>query len=410
MKAREFIPEARSNPDRNSKFGQGKYELLNAAENIQDYKNWAVSMTVEPKLGINPQAGLSEDTPKGIYFYPLQYFESMVNGKRSLPWGDNFPYMQLFQYDRSGEMTRQTRVVPEQLRQALRQYCSDEIIQQVTDDGEYNDDPYWFIYNCLVSLGKGDETTIIRWNKVLRDLGFTSVYDPGQGWIAPGEPTQGVVLDPRIIKQVKTFVNRYPAGAVKRYDINWLADMIDWSSYYQSKSQRQRVFSHPDKKKVMLDVANRVLKPFLGKTSKEAQAMGIDQALENAADQVIAILKSTNTNSKVNESESHKFTTAYHITTIESAEDILYGGLDPRDGLIYLVVDTGDKQKLRKELSVVADWMLAKTERTQEPLTLLKVDVTGIPLVYHQGWYVSKIPIPANRITDLGEDEFNRVA
>jgi hypothetical protein len=112
----------------------------------------------------------------------------------------------------------------------------------------------------------------------------------------------------------------------------------------------------------------------------------------------------------LNESELHKFTTAYHITTIESAEDILYGGLSPRDGMVYLVVDTGDKQKLRKELSVVADWMLAKTERTQEPLTLLKVNVTGIPLVYHQGWYVSKVPIPADRITDLGEDAFNSVA
>ena len=106
----------------------------------------------------------------------------------------------------------------------------------------------------------------------------------------------------------------------------------------------------------------------------------------------------------------HNFTTAYHITTIESAEDILYGGLDPHDGMIYLVVDTGDKKKLSDDLRTVAGWMLAKTERTQEPLTLLKVNVTGIPLVYHQGWYVSKVPIPADRITDLGEDEFNRVA
>jgi len=106
----------------------------------------------------------------------------------------------------------------------------------------------------------------------------------------------------------------------------------------------------------------------------------------------------------------HNFTTAYHITTVESAEDILYGGINPRDGMVYLVVDTGDKQKLRKELSVVANWMLTKTERTQEPLTLLKMDVVGIPLVYHQGWYVSKVPIPADRITDLGEDAFNSVA
>ena len=106
----------------------------------------------------------------------------------------------------------------------------------------------------------------------------------------------------------------------------------------------------------------------------------------------------------------HNFTTAYHITTIESAGDILYGGLDPRDGMVYLVVDTGDKKKLSDELRTVAGWMLAKTERTQEPLTLLKVNVTGIPLVYHQGWYVSKVPIPADRITDLGEDAFNSVS
>jgi hypothetical protein len=112
----------------------------------------------------------------------------------------------------------------------------------------------------------------------------------------------------------------------------------------------------------------------------------------------------------ITETEAPQFTTAYHITTIESAGDILYGGLNPRNGMVYLVVDTGDEQKLKKELGVVAGWMLAKTERTQEPLTLLKVDVTGIPLVYHQGWYVSKVLIPADRITDLGEDAFNRVA
>ena len=91
-------------------------------------------MTVEPKLGINPRVGISEDTPKGIYFYPLEYFIHMVSRYTSLPWGDNMPYMQLFQYDRSGEMTRQTQVDPAQLKQALSQYCPEEIIQQVIDE------------------------------------------------------------------------------------------------------------------------------------------------------------------------------------------------------------------------------------------------------------------------------------
>jgi hypothetical protein len=265
--------------------------LASAAEDIGDKENWGVSMTAEPKLGINPQVGISEDTPKGIYLYPLQYFISMVNRNDPLPWGNNFPYMQLFQYDRSGEMTQRTQVDPNRLQQALRQYCPEEIIQQVIDDGEFNNDPYWFIYNCLVSLGKGDETTIIRWNKVLRDLGFTSVYDPGRGWIAIGEPTQGVVLDPRIIKQNKTFVNRNPDGRDRKYDINWLANTIQWSNYYQLNLQRHRLYNHPNEGKIRLAVANSMLRPFLGKTNAEARAMGFDQALKDASDRVIELLK-----------------------------------------------------------------------------------------------------------------------
>ena len=106
----------------------------------------------------------------------------------------------------------------------------------------------------------------------------------------------------------------------------------------------------------------------------------------------------------------HNFTTAYHITTVENADNITYGGLDPYEGNAYLVVDTGDQKKLRNDLSTVAVWMLAKTERTQEPLTLLKVDITGIPLEKDSGWYVSKMPIPSERITDMGEAAFDRVA
>jgi hypothetical protein len=299
MLIHEILAEARRNPDRNIKFGSGKYELVNYAdENIRDKENWAVSMTAEPKLGINPQVGISEDTPKGIYFYPLQYFISMVNRDDPLPWGDTFPYMQLFQYDRSHEMTQQTQVDTAQLHQVLRQYCSEEIIQQATDEPNFDDTPYWFIYDCLSRLGKGDETNIVRWNKVLRDLGFTSVYDPGRGWIAPGEPTQGVVLDPRIIKQNKTFVNRNPTGRDRKYDINWLADTIQWSNYYQLNIQRQRLYNHPNAGKVRLAVANSMLRPFLGKTGAEARAMGFDQALKDAADRVIEILKSVDTNLK----------------------------------------------------------------------------------------------------------------
>ena len=290
---RGSISEIRKNPEQNRKSGSGKYDLINYTEdNISDFDNWAVSMTVEPKLGVNPRAAVSEDTPKGIYFYPLRYFMKMADRDESLPWGDNFPYMQLFQYDRSGEMTQQTKVDPTRLKQALLQYCPEEVIQQASEEGEYDGTPYWFIYDCLSRLGENDETNVVRWNKVLRDLGFTSVYDPGNGWIAYNEPTQGVVLDPRIIKQNKMFVNRNPTLQSRRYDIQGLADAIGWSSYYQRESQLQRVqINHPDEKKVMLAVAKSMLRPFLGKNDKEAKALGYDQAVKAAADKVIEILK-----------------------------------------------------------------------------------------------------------------------
>jgi hypothetical protein len=208
------VEEARANPDQNTKYESGMKELVAVAKTIADPENWAISMTSEPKLGINPQVGISEDTPKGIYFYPLDYAVDMARRGKDLPWGDNYPYIQLFQYDRSGEMTQQTEVDTNKLKQALRQYCSDDVIQQAIDEPEYDGTPYWTIYDCLSRLGKSDETNVVRWNKVLRDLGFTSVYDPGKGWIAYNEPTQGVVLDPRIIKQLKTIDNKQQSSVV----------------------------------------------------------------------------------------------------------------------------------------------------------------------------------------------------
>jgi hypothetical protein len=212
-KIKKDVEEARSNPEQNPKPESGFKELASIAKTISDPENWAISMTSEPKLGINPQVGISEDTPKGIYFYPLNYaLDKTRYGK--LPWGDNYPYIQLFKYDRSNEMTKQTKVDPAKLKKALLQYCPEEVIQQAIDDPEYDGTPYWFIYDCLSRLGKNDETNVVRWNKVLRDLGFTSVFDNGAGWIAYNEPTQGVVLDPRIIKQHKTITNKQKSRLV----------------------------------------------------------------------------------------------------------------------------------------------------------------------------------------------------
>ena len=109
-------------------------------------------------------------------------------------------------------------------------------------------------------------------------------------------------------------------------------------------------------------------------------------------------------------SDNREFKTAYHITTTENANEILYTGLDPRDGKAFLVVDTGDQSKLRKELGVVANWMYEKTAQSDDPLTLLQIDITNIPLNYEFGWHFSTTKIAPDRIQDLGENELARYA
>jgi hypothetical protein len=104
----------------------------------------------------------------------------------------------------------------------------------------------------------------------------------------------------------------------------------------------------------------------------------------------------------------HSYTTAYHITGLENAEEIMYKGLDPRDGKAFLVVDEGDPRKLRDELYQVYGWMDAKADNPDEELTLLQVDIQGLPLAYEHGWNFSTKKIPAERIQDLGPDALRK--
>lgn len=102
-------------------------------------------------------------------------------------------------------------------------------------------------------------------------------------------------------------------------------------------------------------------------------------------------------------------TTAYHITSESNAEDIMAVGLLPRNDAqldwytegsrAYLVTNT-------KDMGEVAHWLYAKMEANgnyDEPLVLLKIDTTGLPLKYESGFWYSVQRIPPDRITNLGE-------
>ena len=126
------------------------------------------------------------------------------------------------------------------------------------------------------------------------------------------------------------------------------------------------------------------------------------------ADRVGAEMMESRVQEAAEDRSNHSYTTAYHVTTSENADEIVYGGLDPRDGKIFLIVDTGDKRKLQDEIYQVAGWIYERTKLSDDPLTLLQVDITGLPLTYEFGWNFSTTKIPPDRIRDLGPDGLAR--
>lgn len=98
MKVTELLSELRRNPSQN--------QLANQREHLADYlrelgksgtdiTNWGVSMTTQPKLGINPQS--KYQTPIGIYFYPARYF--LKHADQGLPFMDDASNIQLFRIE-----------------------------------------------------------------------------------------------------------------------------------------------------------------------------------------------------------------------------------------------------------------------------------------------------------------------
>ena len=203
------MAEARKNPEQNTKYQSGWAELAAWARKNNVWlkpHEWAISMTYVPKLGINPGPGISEDTPRGIYFYPFQWAYSVKMDKEALPWADNAPYIQLFQYSTGTELYDPNQIPLASAVAQLKNYgITDEDIA-----AEKENYPGISTYNLLVwCLGRkyDDNKRVTILNKVLRNLGYDYMIDNGKGWIAINEPTQGVVLNPKIIDKVVTFNN-----------------------------------------------------------------------------------------------------------------------------------------------------------------------------------------------------------
>ncbi len=218
MKVTELLAELRRNPEVNQPINQREHladYLRELGRSGADITNWAVSMTTQSKLGINPNS--KYQTPIGIYFYPAKYF--LKHADQGLPFMDDAPNLQLFRIE--GPVLDIDDVTDAEYNQLVERLVSlapqmrvsgpllRGIIRDAVDGANVNSagGRLWYIMYRMSGEGTGSGRAHVMWNWIIRQLGYVAVRDGGEGIIHANEPTQGMVVDPRAVQDHQQFKN-----------------------------------------------------------------------------------------------------------------------------------------------------------------------------------------------------------
>lgn len=187
-----------------------------------DPPQYFFSMTEVNKLGINPQSKFN--TPFGIYAYPLTpvYFENLKTGH--LPFAGDRPYVNIFKLkkaplnlDTFGEddLHRITMILLTKYRSKINELSNKKqtpsigetlsLLFQIGGRAYHPGIPASRFWNTTRELSGSP----LKWNGLLRELGYQAIYDSGNGIIHNNEPAQVVVLDPMGFELVSTKLNPY---------------------------------------------------------------------------------------------------------------------------------------------------------------------------------------------------------
>jgi len=225
---KDFLLERRTNIEDNPKISA--YEILKKYKNDDDIY---ISFTIINKVGINPKSDFN--TPNGIYCYPIKEIWKKYNIDiqqsvgEVVPFGGDRPYIQVLRlvnddgfindmyydykidnYDR--DISKLKDLVDDNVDEL------NDIIESSNTKSRLTNKPigrFWFITreiainknNSFNMFGKGELT--MRWNNILRQLGYTGFADKsGKGIIHPSEPLQAVFLSIKPVKWIEMVNNK----------------------------------------------------------------------------------------------------------------------------------------------------------------------------------------------------------
>ena len=172
-----------------------------------DYENKFISFTKLEKLGVNPNN--IHSTPIGLYTYPVKYaLESAKHTDFSaLPYAGNNPFIHFIEISPSANIwVMSDRSNIGIYCDKLIKYAADNSINLVINKTLTSQN----LYQCVVSLAEkiSNKSATTKMAIIFRNvLGLDALYDDGNGIMHSNEPTQMVVLNPKIIVRHKLLSN-----------------------------------------------------------------------------------------------------------------------------------------------------------------------------------------------------------
>jgi hypothetical protein len=238
MKFKEYIillTEKRRNPEQNPKIG-----IVEALKPYKDNPDIYISFTTVDKIGINPQS--PHDTPLGIYSYPLkEMWNDIVND--TIPFAGDAPYVWIIKskntngfikdlykdytsksYDDDVIKIKKLFKNNQKILKEIKYLNDKNDLSEITYDKFIDEQilkytkfanmrnavsAFWNITRNLSAKYENGKTNSIKWNFLLRKLGYTGFADKSnKGIIHPSEPTQAVFLTKDAFTIIEKILNK----------------------------------------------------------------------------------------------------------------------------------------------------------------------------------------------------------
>lgn len=217
------ILEARRNPAQNK-----KVDILNYLQSIYDgcemlpngQRNAFISFVMIEKLGINPRP-IDNNTPTGIYAYPVSsVIERMKQGykfKHSVPYAGGHPIINLLKIKNVDKcLFLSDENLNDKLKSGLSEVFDENEMTKLERVIELNGDSVYKGFQDFMFSKFGEKSTPAKLNKVLKKVGFESVFDDTGNSLIAVEPTQIVFLNSSAVEHIETIQN--PMASLEKDD------------------------------------------------------------------------------------------------------------------------------------------------------------------------------------------------